>query len=145
MLIVEDGSGIPNATSYVTLTEYQDWCAARAVTLGTEAESEAQLIRAFDWLSVQAWAKPWPAFDGAIPKAVLTAQIELARVIAGGFDPFAINTGERVTEETVDVLTVRYDTSKSKVGTDLQSTAPSIYQRIKPYLSSSNAGYIDRA
>ena len=145
MLIVEDGSGIPNATSYVTLTEYQDWCAARAVTLGTEAESAAQLIRAFDGLSLQSWAKNWPAFDGVIPQAIATAQIELAQAIAGGLDLFAVNTTGQVVEETVDVLTVRYAESRTQTGITLQSAAPSIYQRIKPYLSSSNAGYIDRA
>lgn len=145
MLIVEDGTGVSGANSFVTLVQYQEWCITRNIAVSTAEVNQAELIRAFDWLSVQSWAKAWPSFGGVVPSAVTTAQIELARIIAGGFDPFALNTGERVTEETVDVLTVRYDVSKAKAGTDIQSAAPSIYQRIKPYLATSFSGYIDRA
>lgn len=48
-LIIEDGSGVPGAQSYVTAAEAVAWVTARGLTLaGTEAEVEQRLLTAMD-------------------------------------------------------------------------------------------------
>lgn len=157
MLIVEDGTGVPNASSYVPLDHYKQWLGVRGFVVGADAECEAQLIRATDWLEVQNWAgeKSDPAQALAFPRSefslvpnpVYMAQLEMAKLIADGYDPNAIASAPIVSEK-VDVLAIQYDVSKLPSGRTLDVIAPTIYQRIKPYLKLSSmglSGLIDRA
>lgn len=48
-LIIEDGSGVPGAQSYVTAAEATAWATARGLTFGgTDAEVEQRLLTAMD-------------------------------------------------------------------------------------------------
>lgn len=81
-LIIENGTGVPNADSFITVAE----CSAHAVAYfgqslnGNNADKEAALRRAFVYMSALQW-KPdlWPTFGGTIPEAVKLAQSVFAR------------------------------------------------------------------
>lgn len=81
-LIIEDGTGVPNADSFNTVAE----CSAHAVKYfgqalaGSEADKEAALRRAFVYMSALDWLQDlWPTFGGTIPEAVKLAQSVFAR------------------------------------------------------------------
>jgi hypothetical protein len=81
-LIIEDGTGVPNADSFNTVAE----CSAHAVAYfgesltGNEADKEAALRRAFVYMSALDWLPDlWPTFGGTIPEAVKLAQSVFAR------------------------------------------------------------------
>lgn len=132
-LIIEDGSIVSGADSYATVAELRAYAAKRGVTLPAEdSDCEALLIKAMDYLQsyedrfkgsrVQA-TQPvsWPRVDvcvygfyiaaDAIPQALIDAQVSLA-IEAQSLDlqPTVDPTSQKgaVTEETVDVITVKY-------------------------------------
>jgi len=131
-LIVEDGTGLPNAESYASVTEadayftargqFDAWDAAEdkevALRLAADhltqayrnrwAGSRATAVQAMDWPRVNV------KMDGpsgvrdyrVIPRELKSAQIELAlRALAG---PLIADLGVEVKRETVDVITVEY-------------------------------------
>jgi protease II len=50
-LIVEDGSLVANANSYITLAEYKAWADARGLTYSADDTTvEQQILRAMDYL-----------------------------------------------------------------------------------------------
>ena len=80
-LVIEDGTGVDGADSFVTVEEYQDFLMAY---FGGAAMGDApDLRRAFVVMSGLPW-KPgvWPTFCGTIPAAVKNAQAAIARVEA---------------------------------------------------------------
>lgn len=130
-LTVEDGTGVANADSYVTLVEWQTYGAAflnvDLTAHGHDASHEANLRRAAQYLgaaylwkgdkveSGQALAWPryisgyvdgYPVASDEIPEGVKRAQMEMAYLIHEGADPFATITGGAVKSkrEKVDVI-----------------------------------------
>lgn len=111
-IIVEDGSGVANANSYVSVADARTYAEQRGVTLPvSDDEVATQLIRAMDYLEAQAClyqgcktssdqALQWPrtgAYIGCnqpeneipsnvIPKSLVSAQVQLAMAINAGFD-----------------------------------------------------------
>ena len=105
---VEDGSGIPNANSYVSVADARAYALDRGVTLSAnDDELGSMLIRATDYLEVQACLYQgvptsstqflqWPRIDvylngdalppNVIPKSLIAAQVQLAMAITAGFD-----------------------------------------------------------
>jgi hypothetical protein len=82
-LIIEDGTGVAGADSFVTVAE----CSAFAVDYwgaalaGEPADKEAALRRSFVLMSVLPWCDDlWPTFEEEIPQAVKNAQSAIARV-----------------------------------------------------------------
>ena len=68
-LVIEDGTGISNATSYVTAAEARTYALARGVTLSaTDSVVEIQLLKAMDYLQslTQCYmgCKKWPPTMG---------------------------------------------------------------------------------
>lgn len=131
-LVIEDGTGLSTATSYVTVTEARAYALARGVTLSaTDSVVETQLIKAMDYLEAQrdryqgyknteAQALQWPrdgvVVDGwsidsnEIPKLLKSAQCQAATEIHNGIDVLPSGTGNGIKSEKVDVIEVEYAT-----------------------------------
>lgn len=132
-LVVEDGSIVVGANSYVTRSELIAYALARGVTLADDDGTDVLAIKAMDFLALTAtrWrGEPtseeqeldWPrrgaipeggnnAFpDTKIPKEIIKAQMELAIVANSGVTLIPTTSGETafVTKEKVDVLETEY-------------------------------------
>lgn len=138
MIIVEDGSGVPNANSYVTVTEYRAYATPRGVSLPvSDAEVETQLILATDYLESLSWlgmptyddqALTWPRdeirigcsliADDMIPNKIKLAQMQLAIQVNAGIDlmPSVAGGTASIVREKVGPLETEYATSLT-VGT----------------------------
>src|SRR6187402_1351463 len=124
-LIIEDGTGVPGANSYVTVLEFQDWLTARGIAL--TGDPEQQLIKAMDYLeSLSFVGEPvqcdqslqWPRYcvwidncyfpSNQIPSQLKTAQMQTAQSIDIGNDP--LSTLPRLTSSvTVGPISVTYE------------------------------------
>lgn len=75
-LIVEDGSGLPDADAYVSVSDCAAYAAAHGLTfIGTESEQEARIRRATQYIDVQYAFKGDPQTDTqalAWPRTVVT-------------------------------------------------------------------------
>lgn len=131
-LVIEDGTGLSTATSYVTVTEARAYALARGVTLSADdSVVETLLIKAMDYLEAQrdryqgyknteAQALQWPRYgvyvDGydvstnEIPKLLKSAQCQAAIEIHNGIDVLPSGTGNGIKSEKVDVISVEYST-----------------------------------
>ena len=82
-LVIENGTGVAGADSFITVAECEAFAVAywgHSLT-GSPANKEAALRRAFVLMSVLPWnADLWPTFGGTIPQAVKNAQASIARV-----------------------------------------------------------------
>ena len=80
-ITIEDGTGVADADSFVTVAE----CEAFAVDYfgasltGSPTEKESALRRAFGYMRSLNWVGTFPTFDGEIPQAVKDAQRIFAR------------------------------------------------------------------
>lgn len=120
-LIIEDGSGVPGANSYVTVDEAKDYYDLRGLTYPEEEKDFEQfLVRGADWLNglpfhgnklYQGNSMAWPrknAFvDGAlipediIPQQIKSAQIEFSHMLYSGATPFEpAEPGKRIQRES---------------------------------------------
>lgn len=122
-LIVEDGTGLPDAVSYVAPAEADEYHAARGTAAWAAATAEAKaaaLVRATDYAdaayayagkratSTQAleWPRVGGGAPGGVPRALRHAVCELAvRALAGGLTP---DGAPAVVEETIGPITTRY-------------------------------------
>jgi len=133
MIIIEDGSQVENANSFVTDAEYQTYAALKGLTVaGTEAQREIDLLNAVDYItskescmqgcrvsSTQALSFPrtsvllhgWVFSSTAIPKELKNAQMEAA---ASGLTLLTNTTNNNAKREKVDVLEVEYNGSGKK-------------------------------
>ena len=125
-LIIENGTVVANASSYVTLAEARAFALARSVTLSAvDSEVESKCILAMDFLealrdcfkgskvgSVQALQFPRygvqiDGFDVAsntIPKLLKDAQCQLVIELASGIDLTPTDDGKFLIREKVDVI-----------------------------------------
>lgn len=131
-LIVEDGSIVEGANSYVSIADFRAYATARGVELSADdAEVETILIKAMDYLESFAdrfkgclvdrdqplsWPREdvvienWSWSSTEIPRQVISAQLALGIEIANGEDPFNPPAAELpVTRERVeDAVEVEY-------------------------------------
>lgn len=138
-MTVEDGTGLEDANSYVSLEEANEYNALRGNTwTGTDSEKEAALIRAtsyldgtygsvwpgyrssshqaLDWPRTDAYDKDGYLLDG-VPTAVAVATIEAA-VVEAQTPGTLTSPVERVTTmEKVGPITVQYSNDKSPITT----------------------------
>ena len=159
MLIIEDGSGVANANSYVSVAEYRAYAAPRGVSLPvSDAECETQLILAMDYMEAQCW-RGMPTYDDqslamprdevyvsgsliasdVIPGKIKFAQMQLAIQVNAGVDlmPTVVGGSASVVREKVGPLETEYATSLT-VGT--QPYFRSISALLAPYLCSPGFG-----
>lgn len=147
-LIIEDGTGKPDSDSYATAAELVTYATNYGVTVPvTEATQEALLRRAAVQMNGLSWkgertvpgqALAWPRSgvcvhgeelaSDTIPREILYGQMALAaEILTYDAAPPATAKGA-VTEETVDVITVKYATIDNTgkvlpVGASAPSTA----------------------
>ncbi len=130
-LIVEDGSIVDNATSYISLADARTYAAARGLTLpADDAAAEAALVRAVDYMEATYYGRwqggivaaeqprAWPRFPvvvenmiisaSTIPAQLKAAQVEAAVAIGSGVDPLPSGTTAAVTREKVGALETEY-------------------------------------
>lgn len=128
-LIVEDGSGVAGANSYVSVADAQAWVAARGLTFtGADSVVEQRLLTAMDLVESyraqyqgsktdSAQALQWPRtgvyVDGAalaedaIPKELVGALVQLA--YDSQSEDLQPNVGQQLTaREKIDVIEVQY-------------------------------------
>lgn len=128
-LVIEDGSIVTGANSYVTLAEARAYALARGVTLSaTDSVVEILAIKSMDYLEMQdfkgdavdeaqelAWPRAYAYINGDyfvsddIPEALKKAQMQLMIYYNAGIDPIAASAAAQfVTEDTVGPLTTKY-------------------------------------
>jgi hypothetical protein len=82
-LIIENGTGVSGADSFVTVAECEAFALAwfGASLAGSPASKEAALRRAFGYMRSLQWcdSEAFPTFGGTIPEAVKDAQHIFAR------------------------------------------------------------------
>jgi hypothetical protein len=130
MVIVETGSIIPGATSYVSVDDFRLYATSRGVVLPvSDDEAAALLLKAVDfmesysgkflgdrvtreqplsWPRKGAVIENWPWAETEIPRQVLNAQLALAIEINAGEDPFNPPANLPVVGETVGPISVQY-------------------------------------
>lgn len=146
-LIIEDGSIVPNANSYVTLQEIKDYADARGFAYPDDTKLEQNTILSTDYLQSKCYqgyqVSPstqsllWPREDvyiygelqasDSIPSQLKNAQIELA--LAASNETLLTDgsqSGDNVKREKTDMIeTEYYEGGKSSVFTS---------QRVNSYL-----------
>lgn len=141
-LVIENGTGLPNAEAYSSVADCSDWAVkyyGHSLT-GSDADKEAAIRRAVAYMDGLRWkgtrttgrvqALAWPRSGvpdcegstiaaNSIPQEVIFAQHVLARAefqSPGILSP-SVTLGAVTKREKVDVIEVEYDTSR------LQGTA----------------------
>ena len=135
-LVVEDGTIVAVANTYVTVAELDSFAALRGVTLpATEPEKEVLIIKAADYIESfrdrfqgskvsQSQPMQWPRYDvtidgfeiasDEIPQDLKTAQLQAAIEVNAGAD-LQEPTGKAIKREKVDVIEVEYEAGGSTV------------------------------
>lgn len=142
-IIVEDGTIVAGADSYVTLAAYQAYGAARGWTLAdSDPADEISLRRAFDGIN-RNWTyrgvadsadQPgaWPrSIAEGIPQRVKDAQCELAYQVQGGLDVFAtITTSKTMERKKVGPIETEVETLPTG-----KPRVEAVTTLLRPYLS----------
>lgn len=152
-LIVEDGTIVENANSYLTLAAIRSYAASRGVTLSAvDATLEAQVLGVMTYLESfrakyqgvkvsSAQSLQWPRYgvyiDGfafesnEIPIEIKNAECELVISVHSGVDLMPNVTGNFVTFEKVGPIETRYSEYTSTSG---QPSLPIVDSLLKPLL-----------
>lgn len=148
-LIVEDGTGLPNADSYVSVADCQAYAAAHGLAFaGEEAALEAALRNATLYLDgeytyrgeratgTQALEWPRTVVDG-VPREVVSACCELAvRALKGPlWQDVSSTTAGAAIEKTVGPITTKYATAEG-VRNDGQTRYAGVTAMLRRWLSS---------
>lgn len=173
-LIIEDGTIVADANSFITVAEWETYLALYGkVATGAEADKEVALIKAqraistrynFDGALVEQaqptclprnWSKPIKGFtiaNNVVPQDFKDAQAELAFDIQEGADPFANATAGAkgpVTGERSKAGPVETETQYGSGGTPFNPRSMSNYTAVndllRPYLAAGANGLQVRA
>ncbi len=151
-LVVETGSVVAGANSYVTLAEARNYATARGITLSaTDSVVEAQLIKAMDYLEakrsfyqgsktsltqVLQWPRTSVTIDdvdfsaNAIPNELKSAQIQLAIEVANGVDIMPTRqAGQFVKREKVGPIETEFSET---VGVTVEPTLTAVEALLEP-------------
>lgn len=153
-LVIEDGSVVSGANSYVTAAEFRTFCENRDIAIVSTYGDESQLLlKAMDFLEQQdfigiksnsdqplqfprsdLWIDGYAVDADAIPQLLKDAQITIAISIMAGNDPLG-NVDRTIKKERIDVLEIEYaDQSAPTV------IIRSIHNVLKKLVGGSNAG-----
>lgn len=108
-LVVEDGTGVDGADSFVTAADagVREAALFGASTITNDAAGEAALRRAWVYMSALDWAaETYPTFGGSIPQEVIDAQAVLARsevATLGFLSPSEALSGQKVLNRVGDI------------------------------------------
>lgn len=141
-LIVEDGTGIPNANTYVSLADAQTYLTMRGLPVPSDDVLTSQLINGMDYLGLKGWvgvpefdtqALDWPRVASrrcrcqrvpvGIPQKLIQAQCRLTYDAAQIGDLMPTQSGPFVIMEKVDVLETQYSQT---INTDGSPTFPMV-------------------
>ena len=150
--IVEDGTGLPNANSYVDVQEYRDYATDRGIDVTAELEATIQgyLVRSTDYVNLTytfvgeqttdtqslAFPRTYNEVDLGLPVNVVNATIEMAFQVANGVTLFNDNTKNIISKkEKVDVIEteIKYDVTNS-IYMSNASRFPTTEAYLKPYI-----------
>lgn len=149
-LIVEDGTGLPNADSYVSVADCQAYAAAHGLAFaGEDAALEAALRNATSYLDSayefvgsrlyleQALEWPRTVNQGRVPAAVVNACCELAaRALKGPlWQDVSSTTAGAAIEKTVGPITTKYATAEG-ARNDGQTRYAGVTAMLRRWLSS---------
>lgn len=158
-LVIEDGSGVAGANSYITVAEARAYASTRGLSLPVaDSEVEQLLISAMDYLESYRdryqgrktspsnplqWPRvgvvldgaPWPS--DAIPVELKSAQARLA-VEAQTQQLFVSSDGREIIKEKVDVIEVQY--AEGSVGASGQPYFAAVEALLEPLLRSGGIG-----
>lgn len=164
-LIIEDGTVVANANSYVTLVEYRAFALARGVVVpAVDADAEVQLIEAMDYLEAQrskyqghktddAQALQWPrtgvtidcyiiVSSDAIPNELKQAQMRLAMEVNAGNILMPTSDGRVVKREKVDVIEREFMTGGDNGNSGLPSPSfPAVDALLAPLFAACGGGF----
>lgn len=137
-LIVENGTRVPGANSYVSLADFKAWADARGITYGSDATVEQQILRAMDYIEglnfvgfkeTETQSLQWPrvnvVIDGfgldasTIPAELKVSVYEATKVEIDGDSKIA-PVDRQVISETVDSISITY---KDNSGTQRNTPA----------------------
>lgn len=159
-MIIEDGSIVTNADSYISVADAQTFIDARGLSVTI---TEGLLYQAMDSLNTLDYkgfrtdaslqALPFPRSgiylsdnrllpSDEIPQELIDAQCWLAYYIDSGYSPSAIAT-QQVIKEKVDVLEIQYSEGQS-ISSYSVYNLPNVQNLLK-YLITAEYGFIDRA
>jgi hypothetical protein len=154
-LIVENGSLVENANTFVTQEEAIAYAAQRGVALEEGDELAAWLVRAGDWINAQdsrlkgmqvslSQAMVYPRAgifvnyeelpDNEIPRAVKTAQILVAMAIREGMPVLENVEGPILKSEQIGPLAFVYENSSMELG---QARLTAAEAALRPLVSNS--------
>lgn len=125
-IVVEDGTLVSGANSYITLAEFKAWADDRGITYGADSLLSQQLYRSHDYFEglkfkglkadenqAMQWPRDQVLIDGyavdsnEIPKEVKTALYELIKLEIDGDSKLSPSERE-VTSEQVDSIKITY-------------------------------------
>jgi|TARA_R110000822_G_scaffold50546_2_gene131903 hypothetical protein len=130
-LIVEDGTGVSGANTYVTLAEFKAWADERGITYDNDAKVTEHIYRAMDFIERQNFqgrkanetqALQFPRTDvmidgyyidaNEIPKELKIAEYEQINIEHLGYSDLA-SVDRRTTSETIGSISVTYASNSS--------------------------------
>lgn len=161
-IVVENGTIVDAANSYVTITDMRAYAASRGITLPISDDGVATLlILATDYLEalpqkfigekvsvdqVLKWPRQqdhWSVYplwiDGVqllpteVPKQLIVAQMMIAAQVSRGVDLQPVQTGPFITSEQVDVIRTTYS---DRQGPLLAPIMPAVDNVLAPLLRS---------
>ena len=131
-LVVEDGTGLANATSFVSRAEYIAFAAARGVTIPDEDATDVQLVKAMDYLATRCYRgdpvkgdqgvffpRRAENFDGTlafpdteVPAGIKRGQMFAAMAVRDGVNLSPVSAGgAAVKREKIGPIETEYDTA----------------------------------
>ena len=146
-IVIEDGTIVDDANSYVTRADYIAYAASKGVTIADDSDADTELVKAAEFIGAhegnlkgdkvgrdQPLAYPrkgvvlegftWDADE--IPRQVVLCQMALALDIHAGVDLYnpPANPGRAAKREKVDVIEVEYfGRAGAKMSRDSTATA----------------------
>lgn len=154
-LVVEDGTGVSGADSYISLADARTYATSRGISISADdTTAEQQLRQGFDYLEAKrsqyqgaktdsAQPAQWPRdgvyVDGVelatnlIPTELQYAQVQLAAAVDGGSDLNPVGGSSFVTEEVVGPITTKYSEKVNTTGIPIVRAAETL---LAPFLVS---------
>lgn len=160
--VVEDGTGLSNSNSYVTVAEFREYCATREIDVvaDTDAEIQGNLVLATDYVdltytfigeaTVDTQALQFPRTkddeDYGVPTKVKSATIEMTLSSRSGTNLFSDSDRSIIgKKEKVGVIETELDYADSKAYTSNSSRFPKVNKLLKDWVDyfTDNAGQLE--
>ena len=141
-LIVEDGTLVPNANSYISADDFVSWADARGITYPSYPQIEQKILRAMDYIESLAfvgekheetqalqWPRDYVFIDGysvesdQIPNEVKVAVYEAIKLEVDGDSKMTASERETVSETIGDISVTYSSTAGMKRQTPAMSKA----------------------